>query len=471
MLFFLIACRHIDFLLRSELLRIYIYRCVFTFFHSSFSLTPLSNDQSVSGITLLIYLNYILFFVAMAPRSTLKICATCQGSYPRSDESQYCSNCRLSQQSRPTRQCIDCPASYTDLRYARCPTCRVQRQLTTQESRPTRQCKDCPALYTDIRNARCATCRRKPQPTTLQARPPQEPPPPQESRPTRQCLDCPALYPELRYARCAACRLQRRQPTTLQAQPSQEPQQQSQPFQESLPSRPSRPSRECEVCRDSYTDIRYSRCARCRNDGALPPAELAVLECDTCKQPLPPGYHHFACLECRSRPREMPEQPLLLASWAAAPQWRPLQLGRMNVECPHCGALHWNAEVTALRRPNGKRSFTNSCKNGGMSFNSPNAHIPDPPPLLRQLFSDNSREAKTFRANLRLLNSALSYTSVGCRSDPRLRPEEHQYIFQLQGSIYHMQGPLTTGTNQKPLFSQLYFLDPQQAISRPTAGE
>ena len=135
----------------------------------------------------------------------------------------------------------------------------------------------------------------------------------------------------------------------------------------------------------------------------------------------------------------------------------------MDVECPHCGALHWNAEVTPLSRPNGKRLFTNCCKNGAISFNNPNAHIPDPPPLLRQLFSDNSQEAKTFRANLRLLNSALSYTSVGCRSDPRLRAEEHQYIFQLQGSIYHMQGPLTTGTDRQPLFSQLYFLDPQQA--------
>jgi hypothetical protein len=135
----------------------------------------------------------------------------------------------------------------------------------------------------------------------------------------------------------------------------------------------------------------------------------------------------------------------------------------MDVECPHCGALHWNTEVTALSKPNGRKLFTNCCKNGSISFNNPDAHIPDPPPLLRRLFADNSDEAKTFRGNLRLLNSALSYTSVGCRSDPRLRPEEHQYLFQLQGSIYHMQGPLTTGTDRQPLFSQLYFLDPQQA--------
>ena len=135
----------------------------------------------------------------------------------------------------------------------------------------------------------------------------------------------------------------------------------------------------------------------------------------------------------------------------------------MDVECPHCGALHWNAEVTAPGKPNGKKLFTNCCKNGGISIPDPGAHIPDPPPLLRQLFADNSTEAKKFRDNLRLLNSALSYTSVGCRSDPRLRPEEHQYIFQLQGSIYHMQGPMVATADRTPLFTQLYFLDPQQA--------
>ena len=135
----------------------------------------------------------------------------------------------------------------------------------------------------------------------------------------------------------------------------------------------------------------------------------------------------------------------------------------MDVECPHCGALHWNAEVTPPGRPNAKKLFAICCKNGAISFTDPDAHIPDPPPLLRRLFADNSSDAKKFRDNLRLLNSALSYTSVGCRSDPRLRPEEHQYIFQLQGSIYHMQSPLTTDANRTPLFSQLYFLDPQQA--------
>jgi hypothetical protein len=103
------------------------------------------------------------------------------------------------------------------------------------------------------------------------------------------------------------------------------------------------------------------------------------------------------------------------------------------------------------------------CKNGSIAFTD--AAIPDPPPLLRALFSDRSREARDFRTHIRQFNSALSYASVGCRSDPRLDENERQYIFQLQGSIYHMQGPLTTEANRTPLFTQLYFLDPQEALA------
>jgi hypothetical protein len=59
----------------------------------------------------------------------------------------------------------------------------------------------------------------------------------------------------------------------------------------------------------------------------------------------------------------------------------------------------------------------------------------------------------------------LLYTSVGCRSDHRLQGNERHYIFQLQGSIYHMQGPpLMTSTRHTLLFSQLYFLGPKEAV-------
>ncbi|KAN0083724.1 hypothetical protein V8E54_002812 [Elaphomyces granulatus] len=193
------------------------------------------------------------------------------------------------------------------------------------------------------------------------------------------------------------------------------------------------------------------------------PSPQGLQQCDSCGFPLPPDYHFACCLECRDSRRDVPARSAPLASWTRASEWRELQLGRMDVECRHCGALHWRAEVTPPNKPNVMPRFTMCCKNGGIAFTD--AAIPDPPPILRALFSDRSKEARDFRTHIRQFNSALSYASIGYEPDRRLRPEELQYLFQMQGSIYHMQGPLTTEANRTPIFTQLYFLDPQEALA------
>jgi hypothetical protein len=59
----------------------------------------------------------------------------------------------------------------------------------------------------------------------------------------------------------------------------------------------------------------------------------------------------------------------------------------------------------------------NCYKHGGISFADPEAHIPEPSPLLHERFISLSLEANPFRKRLQQINSALSYASVGCRSD------------------------------------------------------
>jgi hypothetical protein len=49
-------------------------------------------------------------------------------------------------------------------------------------------------------------------------------------------------------------------------------------------------------------------------------------------------------------------------------------------------------------------------------------------PLFKKLFGTNSGAAVAFRSNIRGFNSALAYTSIGCRHDPT--------------STGHFQGPL-----------------------------
>ena len=55
--------------------------------------------------------------VAVAPRATSRNCTTCQASYPASNRSKYCPNCR------PTRECQLCHKLYTEIRYVRCASC------------------------------------------------------------------------------------------------------------------------------------------------------------------------------------------------------------------------------------------------------------------------------------------------------------------------------------------------------------
>jgi hypothetical protein len=129
----------------------------------------------------------------------------------------------------------------------------------------------------------------------------------------------------------------------------------------------------------------------------------------------------------------------------------------MDIACPFCKALHWKAESSG-RGSDGQHVFESCCKKGAVVLDP----LPTPPPLLRDLFSSNSSPAKRFRSNIRHFNAALSYTSFTYTADRQLRPQEHTYIFQLQGAIYHWQGPLR-GSN--PSYSQLYFLDPTEATN------
>ena len=54
------------------------------------------------------------------------------------------------------------------------------------------------------------------------------------------------------------------------------------------------------------------------------------------------------------------------------------------------------------------------------------------------------------------------HTSFAHRPDPRMQSYEHNYIFQLQGTVYHYQGPLETGP-EVPSYSQFFFLESNDA--------
>src|SRR6267143_437238 len=186
------------------------------------------------------------------------------------------------------------------------------------------------------------------------------------------------------------------------------------------------------------------------------------MQCLDCPRVLPALSWYVRCSQCRLHRSQTQSARLALLPLAYTSSTRPrtdLQLGTMSVVCPLCSALHWESESTA-KDVNGNLLFEACCKKGAVTFDPPTP----PPPLLQHLLQSNSEDASNFRSHIRSYNSALCYTSFAHRPDPRLHSYEHSYIFQLQGTVYHYQGPLETG-QRTPSYSQLFFFDSKDATT------
>jgi hypothetical protein len=140
--------------------------------------------------------------------------------------------------------------------------------------------------------------------------------------------------------------------------------------------------------------------------------------------------------------------------------WKPLELGRIDVLCPSCHSKYWideRSKQSTLHAP----TFERCCKKGDVRL----ANLVAPPEALQALVSEDTMEAKHFRKNIQKYNSALSFTSLKYSPNTRatcLGPGIQ--CFQIHGELYHLQGPLEPSSGQQPKFSQLFLYDPQYAV-------
>ncbi len=156
--------------------------------------------------------------------------------------------------------------------------------------------------------------------------------------------------------------------------------------------------------------------------------------------------------------RQAPASLEPLAFQTRQRDWKPLDLGRMNVQCIHCQALHWADERISNSSRNNPR-FESCCKKGDLSLD----HLPAPPTLLKELLEASSIQARSFRQHIRQYNSTLTFTSINYKSDNRQQQFGELNSFQIHGEFYHLQGPLQPANNHQPQYAQLFFYDPAYA--------
>ena len=174
------------------------------------------------------------------------------------------------------------------------------------------------------------------------------------------------------------------------------------------------------------------------------------------QQPLP----HPAVLPLPDQPAPTPKPPCW--HWAFKPfdhNWPVHYLGRMDVACPNCGALHWIDEKRE-NSPIADPDFGMCCLRGKIKI----PRLDDPPPELLNLLSGQDDISKKFRDHIRNYNNALAMTSQGGKQDTDINNGHGPYTFRVHGRLYHQSGPLIPQEAATPVFAQLYIYDPQEAL-------
>jgi hypothetical protein len=120
-------------------------------------------------------------------------------------------------------------------------------------------------------------------------------------------------------------------------------------------------------------------------------------------------------------------------------------MGAMDVECGRCHALFWQEE----------HNFINCCKQGEIVL----PPIREPPDLLRRLLTRDYPTSDSFFKNIRQYNSALAFTSITYTPDRRLGMHAYNPTFQIQGELYHLQGPLNPQAGNDPMYAQYFIYD------------
>ncbi|PKC12098.1 hypothetical protein RhiirA5_286874 [Rhizophagus irregularis] len=86
------------------------------------------------------------------------------------------------------------------------------------------------------------------------------------------------------------------------------------------------------------------------------------------------------------------------------------------------------------------------------------------PSPLNTLLTGTDPRSCTFRQNIRMYNSALSFTSIGAKIDQQITGTSGIYTFRIHGEMYHRIGSLLPNSETQPQFAQIYIYDTDHEI-------
>ncbi|OBZ78054.1 hypothetical protein A0H81_02325 [Grifola frondosa] len=140
-------------------------------------------------------------------------------------------------------------------------------------------------------------------------------------------------------------------------------------------------------------------------------------------------------------------------------------IGKMDVACSHCHALHFIGErlsISSLANPR----FGSCCLQGQVKLPDPSM----PPNILRRLFNGRDHRSCRFLNGIRQYNASFAFTSLAVQVDHAVLNSSGPYSFRIHGELHHHMGALLPEGDQPPRYAQLYIHDPHAALATRNAN-
>ena len=160
-------------------------------------------------------------------------------------------------------------------------------------------------------------------------------------------------------------------------------------------------------------------------------------------------------------PPALAAHPLPLACQPFDHNWPVHYMGKMDIICTDCQALHWLSEKLVMSHQTDPK-FGMCCYQGKIKV----PKLKDPPPELCHLLQSQDDQSKKFRDHIQNYNNALAMTSLGCNEDKEINKHGGgPYVFKVQGRLCHKAGSLIPREGQAPVYAQLYIYNAQDALN------
>lgn len=118
----------------------------------------------------------------------------------------------------------------------------------------------------------------------------------------------------------------------------------------------------------------------------------------------------------------------------------------------------WSKETHTGCVKSNRTKFSTCCSQGKVQL----PPLSEPPNTLKRLLTESSKEAVSFRRNIRAYNSSLAFTSLGVK-EQQLQGRDPP-TFRIQGTVCHRIGQLLPEEGVQPKFSQILIYDVQNEL-------